>query len=177
MKRISFFMFAMLIGSMSLFTACGDDDDDDTTPSGIVAGTYSGTLVASIEGEVVANEAKSLSLEKNGDNAVDVVIKDFTLNVVLGNSDPIPVNLGDLKVEKCTLTQKDGKTTFSGTKELKGIQVPLSPELNIPADCEVDIVNATVNGKNLSLPIDVAVSAMDVENLLSVKVQYTGTKK
>ena len=31
MKRISFFLFAMLISSMSLFTSCGDDDDDDTT--------------------------------------------------------------------------------------------------------------------------------------------------
>ena len=40
MKRISFFLFAMLLGSMSLFTACGDDDEEDTTPSGIVAGTY-----------------------------------------------------------------------------------------------------------------------------------------
>ena len=116
-------------------------------------------------------------MEKGVDNAVDVVIKDFTLNVILGDNDPIPVNLGDLRVEKCSLTQKDGKTTFSGTKDLKGIQVPLSPELNLPADCKVDIVNATVNGKNLSLPIEVAVSAMEVENLLSVKVQYTGTKK
>lgn len=177
MKRISFFMFAMLIGLMSLFTACGDDDDDDTTPSGIVAGTYSGTLVAIIDEEVVANEAKSLSLEKNGDNAVDVVIREFTLNVVLGDNDPIPVNLGDLKVERCSLTQKDGQTTFSGTKKLEGIQVPLSSDLIIPADCKVDIVNATVNGKSLSLPIEVAVSAMEVENLLSVKVQYTGTKK
>lgn len=176
MKRISFLMFAMLIGSMSLFTACGDDDDNDTTPSGIVAGTYSGTLVASIEGQVVANEAKSLSLEKNGDNAVDVVIKEFTLNVVLGNNDPIPVNLGDLKVGKCTVAQKDGKSTFSGTENLTGVKVPLAPGLEVTADCKVDIVNATVEGNKLSLPIDVAVST-NGEELLSVKVQYTGTKK
>ena len=48
MKRISFFLFAMLISSMSLFTSCGDDDDDDTTASGMVAGTYDGTLVVSL---------------------------------------------------------------------------------------------------------------------------------
>ena len=57
MKRISFFLFAMLISSMSLFTSCGDDDDDDTTASGMVAGTYDGTLVVSLEGQQVGNES------------------------------------------------------------------------------------------------------------------------
>lgn len=175
MKRISFFLFAMLISSMSLFTACSDDDDDDTTPSGMVAGTYSGALVATIEGEVVANESKSLSLEKNGDNAVDVVIKDFNLNVTLGDTS-IPVSLGNLKVGNCTLTQKDGKSTFSGTESLNGIKVPLAPGVEVTADCKVDIVNAAVEGNNLSLPIAVAVSMGGTE-LLSVSVQYTGTKK
>lgn len=175
MKRISFFLFAMLLGSMSLFTACGDDDDEDTTPSGMVAGTYNGTLVATIGGEEVANEAKSLSLEKNGDNAVDVVIKDFNLNVTLGDTS-IPVSLGDLRVGKCTLSQKDGKTTFSGTENLNGVKVPLAPGVEVTADCKVDIVNATVDGKKLSLPIAVGVS-MDGTELLSVSVQYTGTKK
>lgn len=175
MKRISFFLFAMLLGSMSLFTACGDDDEEDTTPSGMVAGTYSGILVATINGEEVVNEAKSLSLEKNGDDAVDVVIKDFNLNVTLGDTS-IPVSLGDLRVGKCTLTQKNGKTTFSGTENLNGVKVPLAPGVEVTADCKVDIVNATVDGKKLSLPIAVGVS-MDGTELLSVSVQYTGTKK
>lgn len=112
MKRISFFLFAMLISSMSLFTSCGDDDDDDTTASGMVAGTYDGTLVVSLEGQQVGNESKSLALVKNGDNAVDVVIKNFKLNVNLGEDAVIPVSLGDLKVERCLLTQKDGKIHF-----------------------------------------------------------------
>lgn len=98
MKRISFFLFAMLISSMSLFTACSDDDDD-TASSEVVAGTYNGTLVAILEGKEVANEAKSLSLAKNGDDAIDVVIKDFKLNVSLDGVNIIPVSLGDLKVE------------------------------------------------------------------------------
>ena len=55
MKRSSFFLFAMLISSMSLFKSCGDDDDDDTTASGMVAGTYDGTLVVSLEGQQVMN--------------------------------------------------------------------------------------------------------------------------
>ena len=83
MKRISFFLFAMLISSMSLFTSCGDDDDDDTTASGMVAGTYDGTLVVSLEGQQVGNESKSLALVKNGDNAVDVVIKNFKLTYII----------------------------------------------------------------------------------------------
>ena len=49
MKRISFFLFAMLISSMSSLTSCDDDDDDDTTASGMVAGTYDGTLVVSLD--------------------------------------------------------------------------------------------------------------------------------
>lgn len=171
MKRISFFLFAMLISSMSLFTACSDDDDD-TASSEMVAGTYNGTLVAILEGKEVANEAKSLSLAKNGDDAIDVVIKDFKLNVSLDGVNIIPVSLGDLKVEKCMLTQKDGKYTFNGSKELKDIQVLPIGETPMSVDCNVNIVNATVEGNKLSLPIVVGVR----NGLLTVNVQYTGTK-
>lgn len=176
MKRISFFLFAMLISSMSLFTSCGDDDDDDTTASGMVAGTYDGTLVVSLEGQQVGNESKSLALVKNGDNAVDVVIKNFKLNVNLREDAVIPVSLGDLKVERCLLTQKDGKYTFNGATELKGIEVPLAPGMNLPVDCKVNIKDATVNGKSLNLPIVVGVSSNGNE-LMDVDVQYIGTKQ
>ncbi|TRX41224.1 hypothetical protein FNW54_07625 [Bacteroides sp. HF-5092] len=169
MKRITFFLFAMLISSMSLFTACSDDDDDATS-SEMVAGTYNGTLVVSLGGTEVANEPKSLSLVKNGDDAIDVVINDFKLNVSLGGA-VIPVSLGNLKVEKCTLTQKDGKYTFNGSKDLKDIEVPLGDGDPTPVDCTVNIVNATVEGNNLNLPIVVGVMGT-----LTVNVQYTGTK-
>ena len=172
MKRISFFLFTMLISSMSLFTACSDDDDD-TASSEMVAGTYNGTLVASLGETEVANESKSLSLFKNGDDAIDVVIKDFQLNVSLdGGVNIIPVSLGDLKVEKCTLIQKDGKYTFNGSQELKDIQVPVGSGTPMTVDCNVNIVNATVEGNKLSLPIVVGV----MNGLLTVNVQYTGTK-
>lgn len=176
MKRISFFLFAMLISSMSLFTACSDDDDD-TASSEMVAGTYNGNLVVKLAGQEVANESKSLSLVKNGDDAVDVVIKDFILNVTIGQGS-IPVSLGDLKVEKCALTQKDGKYTFSGATELKGIKVPITATSELPVDCTVDITGATVDGKSLSLPITVGVSMSgSASQLMSVNVQYTGVKQ
>lgn len=176
MKRISFYLFAMLIGSMSFLTACGDDDDNDDTPvaSEKVAGTYKGTLVVKLGDQEVANEPKSLSLVKNGDNAVDVVIKDFILNVSMGEAS-IPVSLGDLKVKECALTQKDGKYTFSGATELKGIEVPIGAA-SMSVDCAIDITAATVEGKNLNLPIVVEVS-MAGTKLMDVNVQYTGVKQ
>ena len=177
MKRISFYLFAMLIGSMSFLMSCSDDDDDDTTvASEKVAGTYNGNLVVKLEGQEVANEPKSLSLVKNGDDAVDVVIKDFVLNVSIGGTS-IPVSLGDLKVAKCALTQKDGKSTFSGATELKGIEVPITETSELPVDCTVDIADATVDGKNLSLPIVVGVSMSGGEKFMDVNVQYTGVKQ
>lgn len=175
MKRISFYLFAMLIGSMSFLMSCSDDDDDDTTvASEKVAGTYNGNLVVKLEGQEVANEPKSLSLVKNGDDAVDVVIKDFVLNVSIGGTS-IPVSLGDLKVAKCALTQKDGKSTFSGATELKGIEVPIDAA-SMSVDCAIDITAATVDGKNLNLPIVVEVS-MAGTKLMDVDVQYTGVKQ
>lgn len=175
MKRISFYLFAMLIGSMSFLMSCSDDDDDDTTvASEKVAGTYNGNLVVKLEGQEVANEPKSLSLVKNGDDAVDVVIKDFVLNVSIGRTS-IPVSLGDLKVAKCALTQKDGKSTFSGATELKGIEVPIGAA-SMSVDCAIDITAATVDGKNLNLPIVVEVS-MAGTKLMDVDVQYTGVKQ
>lgn len=178
MKRISFYLFAMLIGSMSLLTACSSDDDEkkDETPSGMVAGSYNGTLIATLNDQQVVNETRALSLEKSGDNAVNLIINNFTLNVNLGDA-TIPVSLGNLKVTNCTLTQKDGKYTFNGTKTLTGIQVPITDQLSFPADCEINIVNATVEGNKLSLPIvvDVTVSSLSME--LTVNVQYDGVKQ
>lgn len=177
MKRISFYLFAMLIGTMSFLMSCSDDDDDDTTvASEKVAGTYNGNLVVKLMGQEVANETKSLSLVKNGDDAVNVVIKDFILSVSIGEAS-IPVSLGDLKVEKCALTQKDGKYTFSGATELKGIKVPITETSELPVDCTVDIADATVDGKNLSLPIVVGVSMSGGEKFMDVNVQYTGVKQ
>lgn len=176
MKRISFYLFAMLIGSMSFLMSCSDDDDDTTVASEKVAGTYNGNLIVKLMGQEVANETKSLSLVKNGDDAVDVVIKDFILSVSIGEA-VIPVSLGNLKVEKCALTQKDGKYTFSGATELKGIKVPITETSELPVDCTVNITNATVDGKNLSLPIVVGVSMSGGEKFMDVDVQYTGVKQ
>ena len=175
MKRISFYLFAMLIGSMSFLMSCSDDDDT-TAASDEVVGTYNGNLVVKLIGQEVANETKSLSLVKNGDDAVDVVIKDFVLSVSIGEA-VIPVSLGNLKVEKCALTQKDGKYTFSGATELKGIKVPITETSELPVDCTVGITNATVDGKNLSLPIVVGVSMSGGEKFMDVDVQYTGVKQ
>ena len=86
------------------------------------------------------------------------------------------MSLGDLKVERCLLTQKDGKYTFNGATELKGIEVPLAPGMNLPVDCKVNIKDATVNGKSLNLPIVVGVSSNGNE-LMDVDVQYIGTKQ
>ena len=172
MKRISFYLFAMLIGSMSFLMSC--DDDDDATVSENVVGTYNGNLVVKLEGQEVANEPKSLSLVKNSDDAVDVVIKDFVLNVAISDAS-IPVSLGDLKVEKCVLTEEDGEFTFSGTVELKGIKVPIG-DTKLSVDCTINITDATVDGKNLDLPIIVGVSLSGAK-LMDVNVQYTGVKQ
>lgn len=173
MKRISFYLFAMLIGSMSFLMSC--DDDDDATVSENVVGTYNGNLVVKLEGQEVANEPKSLSLVKNSDDAVDVVIKDFVLNVSISDETSIPVSLGDLKVEKCVLTEEDGEFTFSGTVELKGITVPIG-DTELSVDCTINIADATVDGKNLDLPIIVGVSMFGTK-LMDVNVQYTGVKQ
>lgn len=182
-KKFLFYAFAAMVamGAVAVLPSCSSDDDPETpetikTASDAVAGNYDGKLVVTLGGTEVANDAKTIKLDKDGDNSIDVEIDNFSLNVKLGTV-TIPVNLGDLEVDNCALKAIDGGYTFSGSTRLNQIEVPLAPGTSMKADCDVKIEGATVKGSALSMPIVVDVYVAGSTTPLVVNVQFDGTKK
>lgn len=169
-------MFLMLCAVFTFtFTACSDDDDPADDAATQVAGAYTGTLNVYMEAsgdEPVATDTKTITLAKNTENSVNLTIQNFTL-AVMG----MDVNLGNVLISNCALAGSNGAYSFSGSTELKGVEVPLTETQSATIDCTVNFRNATVDGKTLTLPLtvdDVVLNSLPLN--LGITVNFTGTK-
>ena len=155
MKKNLFFLFA-LICSMSLFTACSDDDPDYTTViNEEIAGNYKGTLGVSINGQAVA-QGMPQRITVSGANATSI-------NLSLNNFSFSGIQVGDVSLENCPMTQNGTSYDFTGTTELNITGLTAS-------------VNATgtIGNGNVSITMDIDAMLGTIEQ--TVVVTYTGTK-
>ena len=155
MKKNLFFLFA-LICSMSLFTACSDDDPDYTTViNEEIAGNYKGTLGVSINGQAVA-QGMPQRITVSGANATSI-------NLSLTNFSFSGIQVGDVSLENCPMTQNGTSYDFTGTTELNITGLTAS-------------VNATgtIGNGNVSITMDIDAMLGTIEQ--TVVVTYTGTK-
>lgn len=155
MKKNLFFLFA-LICSMSLFTACSDDDPDYTTViNEEIAGNYKGTLGVSINGQPVA-QGMPQRITVSGANATSI-------NLSLTNFSFSGIQVGDVSLENCPMTQNGTSYDFTGTTELNITGLTAS-------------VNATgtIGNGNVSITMDIDAMLGTIEQ--TVVVTYTGTK-
>ena len=119
MKKNLFYLFA-LICSMSLFTACSDDDDPDYSKviEEEIAGNYKGTLDIKLDGTTIASSLpKNITISKAGNSAINLLLADFTL---------MTMDLGDIELKNCQLSQKDNSYSFTGTQSLSIDQYQLT---------------------------------------------------
>lgn len=156
MKRNLLF-FLMLICSMSVFMACSDDDDVDFPIDENIAGNYKGTLSVSLGVGQPNLSAQNVYLSKAGNNAIKMELKDFQFATF---------NVGDIVVDNCILTEKDGIYYFTGEQTLDLTDKGLDK-------CKVKIVKGEVNGDKLALAITVN-TTVPVE--LTVSVDFSGSK-
>ena len=155
MKKNLFFLFA-LICSMSLFTACSDDDPDYTTViNEDIAGNYKGTLGVSINGQAVAKGIPQ-RITVSGANATSI-------NLSLTNFSFSGLQVGDVSLENCPMTQNGTSYDFTGTTELNITGLTAS-------------VNATGTIGNGNVSINMDIDAMLGTMEQTVTVTYTGTK-
>ena len=155
MKKNLFFLFA-LICSMSLFTACSDDDPDYTTViNEEIAGNYKGTLSVSINGQAVAQGIPQ-RITVSGANATSI-------NLSLTNFSFSGLQVGDVSLENCPMTQNGTSYDFTGTTELNITGLTAS-------------VNATGTIGNGNVSINMDIDAMLGTMEQTVTVTYTGTK-
>lgn len=159
MKKNLFYLFA-LICSMSLFTACSDDDeapDYSKVIEGEMAGNYKGTLDIKLDGTtIVSSLPKNITISKAGNSAINLLLADFTL---------MTMDLGDIELKDCQLSQKDNSYSFTGTQSLNKEKYQLT--------ADVKAVGTIVDGK-ITVDLDIAAKLNGVSQ--KVQVIYTGTK-
>lgn len=156
MKKNLFYLFA-LICSMSLFTACSDDDDAPDYSKVIdseIAGNYKGTLAVTVEGTTMPAEPQKITIEKASPSAINLSLKNFSF---------MGLNIGDVELKNCALSQNGDTYTFTGTQDLK-----------------VDALSCTINAKGtivkgqVKIDMDIDANAGGVKQ--KVAVVYQGTR-
>lgn len=156
MKKKMFYLFALLC-SMSLFTACSDDDDAADYSKVIeeeIAGNYKGTLTVTVEEVTMPSEPQKINIEKASPSAINLSLNNFSF---------AGINIGNVELENCVLSQNGDTYTFTGTQKLT-----------------VDVLSCTINAKGtitkgtVKIEMDIDAELDGVEQ--SVKVVYEGTR-
>ncbi len=141
---------------MSLFTACSDDDPDYTPViEEEIAGNYKGVLGVSINGQQVAqNIPQRISVSGAGATSINLSLTNFSFS---------GIQVGDVALQNCPMTQNGNTYDFTGATNLNITGLTAS-------------VNATGNIGNgtVSITMDIDATLGTVEQ--TVVVTYTGTK-
>lgn len=157
MKKKLFYLFA-LICSMSLFTACSDDDEVILPVEQDMAGSYKGALEIAVNNTTVTPggipQKVYISKSTAGNNQLKLELKNFSFG---------SLNLGDIQVDPCAVTEQNGTYTFAGKQTLT-LAAPLG-------SCPVT-VTGTIKGSAISINIGVEVAALNQD----VVATFEGTK-
>lgn len=159
MKKNLFYLFA-LICSMSLFTACSDDDEAPDYSKVIeseMAGNYKGTLDIKLDGTTIASSLpKNITISKAGNSAINLLLADFTL---------MTMDLGDIELKNCQLSQQGSSYSFTGTQSLSIDQYQLTADVKAAG---------TIEDGKITVQLDIAAKLNGASQ--KVQVTYTGTK-
>lgn len=167
MKKLTYFLLATLfsLGTICSFTSCSDDDNDDKDKNAMpelsaVAGTYSGLLDVTLAGNpIITDEAKDIQVELAGNNAIDLVLSNLTINV-MGQ----PMALGDIKLTDLPLTEDKTDKEYDFHKA----DIPMSL-MGGNINCTIT-VDGDVNGSKVDVDLNITWD-------LPIKVEFEGTKK
>lgn len=155
MKKKLLFLVA-LVCSMSLFSACSDDDKPVLPIEQDLAGNYKGELGISIDGQSLGNLPQKVYITKSaaGENQLKLELKSFMF---------ASLNLGDIQVDPCVVTENAGTYSFTGSQTIT-LAAPIGA-------CPVT-VNGTCKDGKISINIGVKVEALN-QNVTAI---FDGTK-
>ncbi|MBQ7823944.1 MAG: PCMD domain-containing protein [Bacteroidaceae bacterium] len=159
MKKISIYLFAMLISSACFFTSCSDDDKKPPVypVDAEIAGIYKGTLDISMDGiSLGTGIVKHVTITKASDRSINLELKDFSF---------LNMDLGTITLSDCALTKDGNSYLFTG-------QSPLNiPEYSLTGDIDV---KGSVTGNIVVVDLDIAAKLGAQQQ--NVTVSYEGTK-
>ena len=155
-KNLFFYLFAVLC-TMPLFTSCSDDDEDAPVVVPVeeeIAGNYKGTLNVTVDAINMPSVTQRVSVTEAGENAINLSISNFSFS---------GIQIGDIDLVNCTLTENAGRYEFAGTTSVNASILTAS-------------VEATGYFSNGSLHLDLDIDATLGGMQQAVKVTYDGTR-
>ena len=155
-KNLFFYLFAVLC-TMPLFTSCSDDDEDAPVVVPVeeeIAGNYKGTLNVTVDAINMPSVTQRVSVTEAGENAINLSISNFSFS---------GIQIGDIDLVNCALTENAGRYEFAGTTSVNASILTAS-------------VEATGYFSNGSLHLDLDIDATLGGMQQAVKVTYDGTR-
>ena len=155
-KNLFFYLFAVLC-TMPFFTSCSDDDEDAPVVVPVeeeIAGNYKGTLNVTVDAINMPSVTQRVSVTEAGENAINLSISNFSFS---------GIQIGDIDLVNCTLTENAGRYEFAGTTSVNTSILTAS-------------VEATGYFSNGSLHLDLDIDATLGGMQQAVKVTYDGTR-
>ena len=155
-KNLFFYLFAVLC-TMPLFTSCSDDDEDAQVVVPVeeeIAGNYKGTLNVTVDAINMPSVIQRVSVTEAGENSINLSITNFSFS---------GIQIGDIDLVNCALTENAGRYEFAGTTSVNASILTAS-------------VEATGYFSNGSLHLDLDIDATLGGMQQAVKVTYDGTR-
>lgn len=153
-KFIYSFMLAVVGMTTALFTSCTNEESINFPIEEELAGNYKGKLEVTVDGQNLGEQSQKITVEKASEKSINLSLKNFSF---------IGINLGDIELNDCPLSENSGNYAFTGT-------TLLDTEM-LKADVKA---TGTIGGGKVEISMDIDADLAGVKQ--SVKVVYTGEK-
>lgn len=153
-KFIYSFMLAVVGMTTALFTSCTNEESINFPIEEELAGNYKGKLEVTVDGQNLGEQSQKITVEKASEKSINLSLKNFSF---------IGINLGDIELNDCPLSENSGNYAFTGT-------TLLDTEV-LKADVKA---TGTIGGGKVEISMDIDADLAGVKQ--SVKVVYTGEK-
>lgn len=153
-KFIYSFMLAVVGMTTALFTSCTNEESINFPIEEELAGNYKGKLEVTVDGQNLGEQSQKITVEKASEKSINLSLKNFSF---------IGINLGDIELNDCPLSENSGNYAFTGT-------TLLDTEV-LKADVKA---TGTIGGGKVEISMDIDADLSGVKQ--SVKVVYTGEK-
>lgn len=155
MKKF-FYLLSMVVASVAtiMFTSCSNEETVTFPIDEELAGNYKGELKVNVDDVDMGTQSQKITVEKAGEKSINLSLKNFSF---------IGINIGDIELNDCLLTENGDNYSFTGTTSL-------NTDL-LKAD--VDATGTIGKGK-VDISMDIAADLGGMKQ--SVKVTYTGDR-
>ena len=155
MKKYFYLFMCAVMGCTAItFTSCSNEEEITFPIEEELAGNYKGELKVNVDGTDVGTQTQRISVEKSSETSINLSLKNFSF---------IGLNIGDIEIKDCPLSQEGDIYSFTGTTTLD--VAPLKAEVQ---------AKGTIGAEKVEVNMDIAADLGGQKQ--SVKVVYKGEK-